>query len=324
VVGEKPAGTPSMSDDQNEFEKIVNELWSNEKGEFSVGKGKIIAGQPLQDVLRVLNITPDFSYTKPEENTRLLFVHRRIGGIDIYWINNRNGRSEDIEATFRVGGKTAEIWHPETGRIEKASYIIENSLTRVPLHLETNDAVFVVFRTNTREKTRTITSPKEQVLTTIEGPWSLSFQENRGAPAQATFEALTLWNENTDTGIKYFSGTGTYTRKLEASADWFKSGTKLWLDLGSVKNLAEVVINDKSLGVLWKSPFRVDITGVLKQGENNLEIRVTNLWVNRLIGDQQKGAGKKITYTTMTFYKAESPLKPSGLLGPVRIIALGN
>jgi len=89
-----------------------------------------------------------------------------------------------------------------------------------------------------------------------------------------------------------------------------------------VKNLAEVVLNGKSLGIVWKTPFRVDLTGALKQGENKLEIRVTNLWVNRLIGDQQPGVKEKITYTTMPFYKADSPLKPSGLLGPVKVVSV--
>lgn len=86
------------------------------------------------------------------------------------------------------------------------------------------------------------------------------------------------------------------------------------------KNLAEVVVNNKSLGIVWKKPFRVDVTGNFKPGANKVEIKVTNLWVNRLIGDQQPGANK-ITYTTMPFYQANSPLLPSGLLGPVQIIA---
>jgi hypothetical protein len=94
----------------------------------------------------------------------------------------------------------------------------------------------------------------------------------------------------------------------------------LWLDLGSVKNLAEVIVNGKSLGIVWKSPFRFDLTDVLKPGVSVLEIKVTNLWVNRLIGDAQPDAAQKFTYTTQPFYRADSPLAPSGLLGPVRII----
>ena len=120
-----------------------------------------------------------------------------------------------------------------------------------------------------------------------------------------------------DAGVKYFSGTGTYAKTIQAPADWFKKGARLWLDLGDVKNLAEVSVNGKPLGILWKPPFRVDVTDALKPGANALEIKVTNLWVNRLIGDQQPGVPKKYTYTTQQFYRADSPLLPSGLLGPV-------
>ena len=91
----------------------------------------------------------------------------------------------------------------------------------------------------------------------------------------------------------------------------------MWLDLGDVKNLAEVIVNGKSLGIVWKKPFRVDVTSALKPGENKVEIKVTNLWVNRLIGDAQPGVTNKITYTTMPFYQANSKLLPSGLLGPL-------
>lgn len=113
-------------------------------------------------------------------------------------------------------------------------------------------------------------------------------------------------------------------QNFDAPADWLKSGADLWLDLGVVKNLAEVAINGKSLGIAWNPPFRINLKDALKQGENIIEIRVTNLWVNRLIGDQQPGMDKKITYTTMAFYRADSPLMPSGLLGPVQILRTGN
>jgi hypothetical protein len=324
VSGPKPLSSPSLGDNQDEFRSIVSQLWTTEKGVNSVGKGKLYAGMTLAEVINSLVINPDFKYTKPSEDTRLLFVHRNLGNIDFYWVNNRNSRTEELEASFRITGKAAEIWHAETAKTEQASYTIENGVTRVPLHLEANDAVFVVFRNRTSEKSRTVIIPQEKQVATIEGPWNIGFQEKREAPANATFETLTPWNENSDSGIKYFSGTGTYTKTIYAQAEWFKEGTQLWLDLGSVKNLAEVIINGKSLGIVWKTPFRVNVAEALKQGENTLEIKVTNLWVNRLIGDQQPGVGKKITYTTMPFYRPDSPLKTSGLLGPVQIVSLGQ
>ena len=120
--------------------------------------------------------------------------------------------------------------------------------------------------------------------------------------------------------MKYFSGTGTYSKSVDAPKEWFNPGATLWLDLGDVKNLAEVEINGKPAGVLWHAPFRADVTGLLKPGSNELIIKVTNLWVNRLIGDQQPDATKKYTFADVTPYKADSPLLPSGLLGPVHIV----
>jgi hypothetical protein len=322
VAGEKPVGTPSLGDDQVVFKTIADELWANENGENSVGNGKIYAGKTIADVLASLKIAPDFEYNKPQSNSELLFVHRKLEDIDIYWINNRNNRAENFDATFRVKGKEAEVWHPETGKIEKVSYNIENGHTRVSLKMEPDDAVFVVFRNKARTSALRLTQPVEKQLATIDGPWNISFQPNRGAPGQIVLGQLASWSDNTDPGVKYFSGRGTYTKTIQAPADWFKEGAQIWLDLGSVKNLAEIVVNGKSLGVVWKSPFRENITEALKQGENALEVRVTNLWVNRLIGDLQPGAETKITYTTQPFYKADSPLVPSGLLGPVTILGL--
>jgi hypothetical protein len=119
--------------------------------------------------------------------------------------------------------------------------------------------------------------------------------------------------------VKYFSGIGTYKRTIQAPRDWFKPDAHLWLDLGDVKNLAEVLVNGKSLGIVWHAPYRVDATAALKPGANEVVIKVINAWVNRLIGDQQPGA-TKYTYADVKPYKANSPLQPSGLLGPVAIV----
>ena len=324
VVGDKPVNTPSLSDDQTEFQTIADQVWGTGTGENTFGKGKVYSGQTIADVLASMNITPDFEYTKNQKNTELLFVHRKSGDVEIYWVNNRSNNVENLEAIFRVDGKAPEIWHPETGLIEEVSYNIADGRTTVPLMMKPKDAVFVVFHKKAASSSFMVKQPVETQLAVIEGVWNVSFQAGRGAPAQIVLNELTSWSENTTAGVKYFSGTGSYTKTIQASADWFKEGTQLWLDLGNVKNLAEVLMNGKSLGIVWKTPFRVDVTEALKQGENTLEVRITNLWVNRLIGDQQPGNLKKITYTTMAFYQANSPLLPSGLMGPVKIIRLSN
>ena len=121
--------------------------------------------------------------------------------------------------------------------------------------------------------------------------------------------------------MKYFSGTGTYTKTIQAPRTGSRRARKLWIDLGDVKNLAEVTVNGKSLGIVWHAPYRVDATSALKPGANEVTIKVTNAWVNRLIGDQQPGA-TKYTFADVKPYKANSPLLPSGLLGPVQIYSV--
>jgi hypothetical protein len=311
VVGPKPVDSPSLSDDQAEFKTIADRVF---------GSAKVYTGQTLAQALPALQIAPDFEFTKPQPDTNLLFVHRKLADGEVYWVDSRNNRAQTVDATFRVAGKAPELWHASTGKIEPASYRVANGRTTVPLRLDPYDAVFVVFRKPAAAPSRTLPERVETAMAAVEGPWDVSFQPNRGAPARISLDKLGSWAENSDAGVKYFSGTGTYSKTIQAPADWFKTGAQLWLDLGDVKNLAEVSVNGKPLGIVWKTPFRVNVTGALKPGANTLEIKVTNLWVNRLIGDQQPGVTRKYTYTAQQFYRADSPLLPSGLLGPVQIV----
>jgi len=157
-------------------------------------------------------------------------------------------------------------------------------------------------------------------VATINGPWNIVFQSGRGAPNSITMNELLDWSHSDDPGVRYFSGVGTYTKTVEASPNWFRKGARLWLDLGDVKNLAEVTINGKDLGQTWHAPYRVDATSALKPGANEIRIKVVNAWVNRMIGDEQPGA-TKITFAAVKPYKANSPLLPSGLLGPVTVVS---
>ena len=188
------------------------------------------------------------------------------------------------------------------------------------MDLVPEDAVFVVFEGTDNSEGVRLPAVVESELLTITTPWQVKFQENRGAPASATFDKLASYTESSDTGIKYFSGTATYTNTFEINKNILKQGGQIILDLGSVKNLAEVYVNGQSMGTVWKKPFALDITEAVKAGKNEVEIKVVNLWVNRLIGDAQPDVKEKLTYTSMPFYNANSPLLPSGLLGPVKLI----
>ena len=189
----------------------------------------------------------------------------------------------------------------------------------------------------------------------LAGPWQVTFPPKLEAPASATFEKLISWPESPDAGIKYFSGTATYRRTLGVPAGALGDSKRLFLDLGRVQVLAQVLINGKDLGIVWKLPFRLDITDAVHAGDNELEIRVTNLWPNRLIGDEQlppenqyvpakpsaggprgtpnsivqmpdwyvrgldKPSGPRITFTTWHHWSANEPLLESGLIGPVHL-----
>ena len=292
VAGEKPTDTPSLADDQAEFSKLNDELFGDGSGVHTLGKGKVYAGQDAAAALEAMNVAPDFDHTKPESDTRIVFVHRKLADGDIYFLDNRNDRDETVDATFRVTGKAPELWYAESGTSESASYKIADGHTTVPLHLEPWGTVFVVFRKAAAAPSRTWPAVEETNLTTVDGPWNVSFQEHRGAPASVMLDKLVSWTDSTDAGVKYFSGVGTYTKEFQAAADWFKPGASLWIDLGDVEELAEVSVNGTPLGVVWHAPYRIDVTRALKPGKNVVAIKVVNTWVNRLIGDQQPDATK--------------------------------
>ncbi|OOQ61408.1 glycosyl hydrolase [Mucilaginibacter pedocola] len=314
VTGEVPVCTPSLTDGADEFKRIVDELWNT-------GKPNVFKGQSLEWVLKQLKIRPDFAYNKPSANTQLLYVHRKLPGQDIYWVNNREDTSVNVAATFRITGKVPVIWHPETGKTENVTYRIANNATTVDLHLTPADAVFVIFKDNTLKNEVVIPIKPKKLLASLTGNWEIHFQKDRGAPEMISTDSLSSWATSANKGIRYFSGTAAYRKTIEVPRKWLAKQTKIWLDLGEVKNLAEVFVNGKNMGIVWKKPFLTDISTALHPGKNKLEVRVTNLWVNRLIGDAQPDAVKKYTYTTWDFYNARSPLLPSGLLGPVKLIA---
>jgi len=320
VAGAKPVDDPSLADDAAEFNKLNSDLFGDGSGEHTVGKGKVYAGQNLTDVFASLKLKPDFDYSKPESDSRLLFVHRKLADGDLYFVDNRGDHDATVDASFRVTGKQPELWHPENATSEPVSFKIADGQTTLPLHLEPWGTVFVIFRRATKETAHTLPRITETDLATVDGSWKVSFTPDMGAPASTTFDKLISWSDSSDAGVKYYSGTGTYTKTIEAKGDWIKKGEHVWLDLGDVKNIAEVTVNGKSLGEVWHAPYRVDVTKALKTGANEVEIKVQNAWVNRIIGDQQPGA-TKYTMEDVKPYKANSPLLPSGLIGPVKLIA---
>ena len=293
VLGTKPEKSPSLSDNDAEFQKLAHEIWE---------KIEMLPTTSVQPDVIIANTT-----------NKILFRHRQTAEQEIYWLDNRSADETSAEVSFRISGKIPELWNAQTGKAEKVSYKIEGGRTIIPLKFESWDTFFVVFKDKTTANSFTKASKVETILSQISTPWKVSFNDKN-----VTLDKLTSWSESTDNDVKYFSGTATYDNTFKVvSLD--KSASYL-VDLGDVKNIAEVIINGKNVGTAWKKPFRLDIHDALKTGKNTIEIKVTNLWVNRLIGDAQPDVKTKTTFTTMPFYQANAQLLTSGMIGTVKIL----
>ena len=318
VVGKAPESSPSLNDKAEDFAALVAKLWPG--GDVAtVGKGRVIASQDIEGSLAKIGVAPDF---RSDAGDKLGFLHRRLTDGESYFLVNFDNAPVTTEARFRVTGKAPELWHAETGKSEPVSYRIENGETVVPLQFDAEQSFHVVFRKSAVADSLAIKKIVPVEAATLDGAWDVAFQANRGAPATAKFAQLEPLDKNSDPGIKYFSGEATYSRDFATPKGW-KSGQPLWLDLGAVHELAEVSVNGQAAGAVWHAPYRLDIGAFAKPGKNRIAVKVANLWVNRLIGDAQKDA-KPITWTAMPTYRADAPLRTSGLVGPVKLLVQGK
>jgi hypothetical protein len=339
LIAPKPEYSPSLSDGPDaasEVKTIADQMWGSGEGAegHAVGKGKVYSAGTIEDILQKEGVRPDFShgalenvggdvpYALPKGFSQedLVYIHRHLPTEEIYFVATQKPHAFDVDASFRVAGKEPELWHPDTGKSEPATYTVKNDLTTVRLHMDPEGSVFVVFREKQSAPRPPRAVPAHE-LATLQGPWHVAFAPNWGAPAEATFPELQSWTKNEDTGVKYFSGSAVYSKDVDVQPGWLHAGEPVLLDLGVVKEMAEVSVNGKPVGgVLWKPPFQVDIAPMLHAGSNHVEITVTNLWPNRMIGDLQPGATKRYTFTDFHAFRPDSPLLESGLLGPVRIL----
>jgi hypothetical protein len=318
IVGLPPTGSPALGDDPGEFRRLVKRLWPTADGVAAVGKGKVVARRDLESALAEIGVPPDFSLEAgAAPDADIQFVHRRLEDRDIYFVANRKPRIERIEARFRVTGIAPQIWRAASGSVEPVSYRPVAGATVVPLEMAPNESFFVVFGNTAAPAGLSLSSPAWVAAQTISGPWTVSFEPGRGAPPSLRLDRLAPLSEQRDAGVKYFSGVATFETRFRVSREESRNRSMM-LDLGKVGDVAEVLVNGKTAGSAWKAPYRVNVGGLLRPGTNRLTVRVANLWVNRLIGDQQPGAAK-VAYTVIPTYTAEAPLRPSGLIGPVTL-----
>lgn len=253
-----------------------------------------------------------------KSTTGLDYIHRRTISTDIYFF--RNGSADNINATvlLRAKGKSAELWDPVTGDRYKSSstQVQSDGRTRVALSLPSFGSIFIVL---SRDPDTPLVAPSRLVHSEVLRPltpWNVTFQPNRGAPSNGVlFPQLTSWTESDIPGVRYFSGTAIY--RASVIAPKHKPDDEVWLRFSEVHEIARIRINSHDAGTVWSYPFALKVGGWLKPGRNSIEIEVTNLWPNRIIGDLQPGATAHYTETNIRAYKADSPLFPSGLIGDI-------
>lgn len=239
----------------------------------------------------------------------LRFVHRKTGNTEFYWIDNPTDGEMDAEISLRCAGQKPVIWNPDNGEVCETSYRIENGRTIIPMHMFSNDAVFVVFTPEKAKESCTAPEAPGPAGNSFElDTWKMEFPQ-RALDVTSLSDYTTFDIED----VKYFSGTCKYTTNVTLE----KTPKVAVLDLGKVCDLCELKVNGEDAGILWRAPFTTDIAKYLKAGENTIEVDVVNTWVNRIIGDAQPDCPQVTTYTMARFYKADHPLAPAGLIGPV-------
>ena len=344
--------------------------------------------QPVEDWNAILsnhNILPDL---KVHNDEAIDYAHRRTDNEDIYFFYNQDTTGlKSFDISFNVKNKIPELWNPMTGKIiKKADFVCHGKVTRTTIKLEKGASIFVVFRENATDaesvkksnpninysfskagqiKASISKNGKYEIPLSsgktwkidvtdipkpfkIDGSWKVNFNKKNGYGNTVIFNELIDWTVHPNDSIKYYSGTSTYQKTITIPDELVADDIIAILDLGNVNIVAEVIINNKNIGISWMPPHHLSLGKYLKGGQNKLEIRLTNQWSNRLIGDERyppndgnyklgphratklkmpdwyvnnepRPAGKRTTFTTAPFYKKDSPLMPSGLIGPVEI-----
>ena len=308
------------------------------------GKALVRYWQRCQALLQWGKIAPlDFS----AEELPVTAIHRRGDRADLWFVANPERTSGEARCVFRVTGMQPELWNPVTGEMrDLPEFKITNGQTELTLKFGAAQSFFVVFR-KAGNPTPGSNFPALARIAEISGHWEVRFDPKWGGPASVIFDKLADWTSHPEPGIRYYSGTAIYQKTFDGA-----SGNRL--DLGVVNHIARVRINGRDLGVVWTAPWNVGIpTGLLKPTGNQLEIEVTNVWANRLIGDEQepadcewspghhfKGQGGflkrfpdwfvenkprpsqgRYCFTTWNYFTQQSPLVPSGLVGPITLLS---
>lgn len=354
VIGNPPLRSPSLRNYPQcdmSIKAMANEIWGNTPmpatlNQRKYGSGTIIWGKPI--LLAKDKLYPNYELTSKilqekgidedfVSDVNIRYTHRSSADWDIYFVSNTTNSPILAQTKFRSTKGSPELWNAIDGKT-KALIDFKNSgnTSDIPLKLAAYESAFIVFSKDNKWASDKHNPSTEKTFQTLNGQWKINFDEKWGGPKEFTTDSLTDWSKSKIEGIKFYSGTATYHQVFEYNGNM---QNQTFIDLGIVKNMARVRLNGKDVGVLWTAPWRLDVSDFIKTGKNEIEIEVVNLWANRLIGDEDKPwdgiigdkwpewllNGKprtsgRYTFTTTRQYTADSPLLPSGLMGPVKII----
>ena len=328
ILGPKITASPGLNEypeSEKEVLEISGHLWGDLDGVGRTvrhaGRGLVAWGEPLTSLLERTGILPDVDFSR-ELDADYTWIHKRSVDRDIYFVSNRTGSPRDVEFRFRVSGMKAECWDPGDGSVEPLTYYSGSGVTTVPLQLPEYGAVFVVFQRDTEKPFHFAARPEEKVLEVVSGPWELTFLPGPGNPGSVQLDSLISWTDLSGGAMKYFSGSARYSKTFRVPGSWISQDRKIMLDLGEVRELAEVKLNGNALPLLWKEPFRAEVTSEIRKGTNELEITVTNLWTNRLAGDERLPEEERVLDMFLPKFFGNYQVRESGLLGPVKLIAV--
>lgn len=328
VLGPIPTHSPSLENQPTadaSVKKMAAELWSKADGvkQTSVrfGKGMIFNGASLEEVFSRIGWVED---CKTPTGAPLQFGHRKMGKTDIYFLTNQGETAQRIVASFRVKGMQPELWNPITGKTRLLTeFSATGETTAVPILLEKYESAFIVFNKKGKPVVGTRNFPEAIRTTELKAVWEVDFQGKLTNPAPIRLTQLQDLSTSADSHIKYFSGNMVYSTTFSFDSVAAQR-EEVYLDLGEVNKMAKIWVNDQYVGGVWTPPYRVNISGALKQGSNRLRIDVVNTWVNRMIGDSTLPKEQRETWAGMSPYNPDSQLQKSGLLGPVQLQYLPN
>jgi hypothetical protein len=330
IFGKAPGKSPSLQnfpESDKQVQEIAQKLWGAEieasTGIKKYGNGYVIDELDLQTALEKLGLNKDVII---DENQNVLWTHRSLPGMEIYFLTNQSDEEINFTPSFRIAGMKPQLWDAVTGKIRPLNeYSVENGRTSVPIKMLANQSWFIVF-TNQNEKMGKgfeKNFPEFKQLKVIDGQWTVDFQNKAIGPVEtANFETLKDWSQMEDEKVKYYSGTAIYQTTFELNE--LPENDELFINLGDVSVMAKVKINGAEIGGTWMAPFRLKTGGNLKKGTNQLEIEVVNLWRNQLIKDKYLPVEKRYTWHLVDDIKEGEELQSSGLLGPVSIETVTN